>query len=437
MKIYDSLSGKVYEIVSKNITVYNCGPTVYNDIHIGNSRPVITFDVLIRFLKSQKVQVQYLHNLTDIDDKIIKRAKELKQTESQVATTYIEHYMDILKALNIMPMVMPRVSENIPGMIDYIERLIKSKSGYVTENGDVYFDVKSISNYGVLSHQNLDQLQEGVRKELATDKKSPLDFVLWKKTETGLNWKSPWSTGRPGWHTECALFINKYIGDHVTIHGGGIDLKFPHHENENAQNNALYKRNIADIWMHVGHINVNNEKMAKSLGNFILVKDLLAKYSGNDLRWFIYQTKYENPLDFTDDLLTQSCNELNKIFQQMNQGFIQMYLQKVKIVKTIASVDKEFVTIMNDDLDIPNAKAFIWSQVKKLAGLIRSKKFDKFQKQVAIVKAELDILGIIYINPLDNPEIKSLIDEWNLALEQKNYVLSDKYREQLIVKKVL
>jgi cysteinyl-tRNA synthetase len=178
MKIYDSLSGKVYEIVSKNITVYNCGPTVYNDIHIGNSRPVITFDVLIRFLKSQKVQVQYLHNLTDIDDKIIKRAKELKQTESQVATTYIEHYMDILKALNIMPMVMPRVSENIPGMIDYIERLIKSKSGYVTENGDVYFDVKSISNYGVLSHQNLDQLQEGVRKELATDKKSPLDFVL-------------------------------------------------------------------------------------------------------------------------------------------------------------------------------------------------------------------------------------------------------------------
>jgi cysteinyl-tRNA synthetase len=178
MNIYDSLSGKKYEIVSKNISVYNCGPTVYNDIHIGNARPVITFDVLIRFLKSQGIKVNYVHNITDIDDKIIQRARELKQTETQVASTYIEHYMEVLARLNIMSMVMPRVSENIPGMIEYIDRLIKSNSAYVTSVGDVYFDVKSVPNYGVLSHQNLEQLQEGVRKEMASDKKSPLDFVL-------------------------------------------------------------------------------------------------------------------------------------------------------------------------------------------------------------------------------------------------------------------
>jgi cysteinyl-tRNA synthetase len=178
MNIYDSLSGKTYKVVSKNVSVYNCGPTVYNDIHIGNARPVITFDVLVRFFKSQKVKVDYVHNITDIDDKIIQRAKELKQTETQVASTYIEHYMEVLKALNITPMVMPRVSENIPGMIEYIGKLIKSKSAYTTSTGDVYFDVKSVPNYGILSHQNLDQLQQGVRKEMAADKKSPLDFVL-------------------------------------------------------------------------------------------------------------------------------------------------------------------------------------------------------------------------------------------------------------------
>jgi cysteinyl-tRNA synthetase len=191
MKIYDSLTNKHFELVSKNVSIYNCGPTVYNDIHIGNARPLITFDVLVRFLKTTKFSVLYVHNITDIDDKIINQAKTLKKSESEIANTYYLHYLDVNKALNILPMQMPKVSENIPGIIEYIEKLIANKAAYTTNDGDVYFDVKSIPIYGILSHQNLDQLYEGVRKETATDKKSPLDFVLWKKTESGMNWKSP------------------------------------------------------------------------------------------------------------------------------------------------------------------------------------------------------------------------------------------------------
>ncbi|MDR0675101.1 MAG: cysteine--tRNA ligase [Mycoplasmataceae bacterium] len=438
MIIYDSLSNKRYELISKSVSIYNCGPTVYNDIHIGNARPLITFDVLIRFLRALRFNVIYVHNITDIDDKIIDQAKILKETEMEVANYFYHHYLDVNKALNILPIEkMPKVSENIPGMIEYIQKLIDAKAAYVTNEGDVYFDVKSIPIYGILSHQNLDQLQEGVRKELTTNKKSPLDFVLWKKTENGLNWKSPWSTGRPGWHTECALFVNKYIGNHATIHGGGIDLKFPHHENENAQNYALFKRNIADIWMHVGHVNVNHEKMAKSLGNFILVKDLLLQHSGNDIRWFMYQARYQIPLEFTKATFEQSCNELLKIFQQINQGYIQLYLHNIKILKSIGVMDQTFIKTLNDDLDFPNAKAIIASQIKSLASYIRGRKFDKFQKLLSTIKAEFNILGIVYVNPLECPQIKSLVDEWQKALKEKNYILSDKYRQQLIDKKVI
>ncbi|MDR2369478.1 MAG: cysteine--tRNA ligase [Mycoplasmataceae bacterium] len=438
MKVYDSLSNKRYQLISKHISIYNCGPTVYNDIHIGNARPLITFDVLVRFLKALHFNVLYVHNITDVDDKIINQAKILKVTESEIANTFYHHYLDINKALNILSIEhMPKVSENIPGMIEYIQKLIDAKSAYVTDSGDVYFDVKSVPIYGSLSHQNIDQLQEGVRKEVAVDKKTPLDFVLWKKTESGLNWESPWSVGRPGWHTECALFINKYIGDHATIHGGGIDLKFPHHENENAQNYALFKRNIADLWMHVGHINVNHEKMAKSLGNFVLVKDLLLQHSGNDIRWFMYQSRYQNPLEFTKTTFTQSSDELLKFFQQINQGYIQMYLNNVKIVKSIGVMSQEFINALNDDLNFPEAKVVITSQIKSLASYIKGKKFDKFQKLWSTIKAEFDVLGIVYHSPLDQSQIKSLVDEWQKALKEKNYILSDKYRQQLIDKKVI
>ncbi|MDR0825659.1 MAG: cysteine--tRNA ligase [Mycoplasmataceae bacterium] len=437
MKLYDSLSNKTFDVVSKNITVYNCGPTVYNDIHIGNARPLVAFDALVRFMRTQGYTVTYIHNITDIDDKIINKAKEEKTTESAISTLYYEHYLDINKALNTVEMQMPKVSQNVDGIIKYISKLVDAKAAYVTDNGDVYFDISSVKNYGVLSHQNIEQLKEGVRKELAIDKRSPLDFVLWKKTETGLNWKSPWSVGRPGWHTECAFFINKLVGDHVTIHGGGIDLKFPHHENENAQNNALYHRNIADIWMHVGHVNVNDEKMAKSLGNFVLVKDILTKYTGNDVRWFLYQTKYQNPMNFTPELFEQSSNELLKMFQQINQGYVQMIFNDIPVQSHIVPMGEEFIKHMNNDLDIPNAKVVLWEQVKKLASYIRGKKFDEFQKDVAVIVNEFSVLGIQYVNPLNNPDIHSLIEEWKRATNEKDYILSDKYRQTLIDKKVI
>ena len=265
MKIYDSLSNKNIE-VTEPITMYCCGPTVYNDVHVGNIRPIITFDVLNRYFLFFKKQVKFVHNITDIDDKIIKTAKQNNENELELSNRYYLRYVNILKLLNIdTNMIMPKVSENLNGLISYIQELINSKHAYVS-NGDVYFDVKSIDNYGCVSHQKIDELISGVRIENSSNKKSNLDFALWKKTTEGINWDSPWSKGRPGWHSECSYFINKYFGKQVEIHGGGVDLKFPHHENENAQNLAISHLNIAKIWMHVGHININNKKMAKSEG---------------------------------------------------------------------------------------------------------------------------------------------------------------------------
>ncbi|MDR0985412.1 MAG: cysteine--tRNA ligase [Mycoplasmataceae bacterium] len=437
MKIYDSLTNKTFDLINKKLSIYNCGPTVYNDVHIGNIRPLITFDVLVRFLKNQKFDITYIHNITDIDDKIINKAKEEKKTEMEISSFYTNHYLEIVKQLNALPMLMPKVSENINGIIEYINKLVQNNGAYVTNEGNVYFDVNKVSNYGTLSHQNINQLIEGSRKELASDKKFPLDFALWKKTETGLNWKSPWSIGRPGWHTECAYFISKLVGDHVTIHGGGIDLKFPHHENENAQNNAIFHRNIADLWMHVGHINVNNEKMAKSLGNFVLVKDLLIKYTPNDLRWFMYQTKYENPLNYSEDLINQSSNDLLKLFQQLNQGYVQMILNDVAPLNNKNNIDEKFVQSLDDDLNFPEAVAVLWKQAKGLTHLYRSKKWNEFQNEADVIKKELNIFGIVYKSPLEDSNIHSLVIEYKKALNEKNYIVSDKYRQQLIDMKVI
>lgn len=431
MKIYDSATGTLNTLLNKDVTIYNCGPTVYNDVHIGNIRPLVTFDVLYRFLKYQSYNVKLIHNITDIDDKIIERARQENKSEKEISTYYYEEYLKIVNQLNVLPMQMPKVSDNIFGIIDYVKKLIDTNHAYEVD-GDVYFDIKSISSYGYVSHQSINDLLNAPEQENNSKKKFSLDFALWKKTDLGLNWKSPWSQGRPGWHTECAFFINNLVGDHVTIHGGGIDLRFPHHENENAQNVALTNRNIADYFMHVGHITINNEKMSKSLNNFFIVKDLLKEFNANDLRWFLYQTQYSKPLNFSIKLLKDSSDTLKKIFQQLNNVYIQMLLNNYQYKQTSTSLDSEFINYLNNDLDFANAISVIHAQVKSISKLIKNKNFNELNTLLDCIVAEFDILGIKYENPINGSQVSSIIVEWKKSLNEKNYILADKYRQQLI-----
>lgn len=431
MKIYDSATSALNTLANKTITIYNCGPTVYNDVHIGNIRPLVTFDVLYKFLTYQSYNVTLVHNITDIDDKIIEKARQENKNEKDISTHYYEEYLKIINQLNISQMQMPKVSDNIFGIIGYVQKLIDSKHAYEID-GDVYFDIKSISSYGCVSHQSFDDLLNFPNQEKNPKKKFSLDFALWKKTDLGLNWESPWSRGRPGWHTECAFFINKFIGDHVTIHGGGIDLRFPHHENENAQNVALTNRNIADYFMHVGHITVSDEKMSKSLNNFVIVKELLKDFTSNDLRWFLYQTQYSKPLNFSIKLLEDSSDVLKKIFQQLNNAHVQMLLNSYQYTKTTQTLDSDFVDSLNNDLDFANAVSVIHSQIKSLSKLIKNKKFNDLNNLLDIIIVEFGILGIKYENPINGSQVSSIIIEWKKSLNEKNYILADKYRQQLI-----
>ncbi len=426
MKIYDSLSNKNVEVVEP-ITIYCCGPTVYNDVHIGNIRPIVTFDVLNRALEHLHYSSKFVHNITDIDDKIINAAKKANVNELEFSNKYYLEYVKILDALNVKKMEMPKISENMNELITYVQKLIDLGHAYVS-GGDVYFDVNSIKNYGVLSRQNINELMSGVRKEVSKNKKSEIDFALWKQTSEGINWYSPWSKGRPGWHTECAVLINKYFGKQVEIHGGGIDLKFPHHENENAQNIALTNMNIARIWMHVGHIRVNNEKMAKSLGNFILVKDLLNLYEPNIIRWFLYQTQYQNPINFSDNYFSQLKTEFEKLIKSINQTFIDMTFKGIQFNLNKEVINKEFVAAIENDLDFPNAIKVIWAQVKSLRGLLNSKQYDELNNTLSSLMNEFDILGIVYKDVLTSENVK-LINEWKNHVSNKEFDKADAIRK--------
>ena len=438
LKIKDSATQKFINIDQDKVSIYNCGPTVYNDVHIGNVRPLITFDVLYRYLKYTRRDVVYVHNITDIDDKIINRSIELKRSEAEISEHYYQEYLKIVDQLNVLRMdVLPKVSDNILGIINYIEQLVNSKHAYVID-GDVYFDIKSIKNYGCVSHQKIDKLLDGVRKENNENKKYPLDFALWKQTEVGLAWKSPWNEyGRPGWHTECVYLINKYIGKQTVIHGGGVDLKFPHHENENVQNVALNNIGLAKCWMHVGHVNIDGKKMSKSLNNFILAKDILAKYDANTIRWFFFQTQYASPLNFSYDGLEVSKNEVLKIFKAMNNALITLYSNNIKFKFERISLPEPFTIAVNNDLDFPNMITVIWSFVKDLPNLIKTKNLGDLLENVNKLINMFIILGLEYKNPLESNDSRELINNWIKALNNKDYQQADLLRSELTKKNII
>jgi cysteinyl-tRNA synthetase len=430
---------KEYYNLDKNNTtrIYFCGPTVYNHVHIGNIRPIILADSLVKYLKSSGYQTSFTHNITDIDDKIIKAAKESSKTEQEISSTYTDSYKKVLKSLNIDTIdSMPDVTSNINGIINYIQRMIDKKSAYVV-NGNVYFDISSVKQiYGSVSNRVLEELVETDSNDHMNEKINPQDFVLWKTTNEGITWKNPWSNkgGRPGWHTECCYFIEESFKNNVDIHGGGMDLTFPHHENENAQFYSLNNRPIANCWFHNGHITVNDEKMSKSLNNFILAKDVLEKYEQRVLRWFFLNTNYTKPMNFSLKLLDNSKNEINKIEKIFtNSVFELIHNRSFKITNSkLTSFEQE----INDNFNSSNAIAAIWETLKQSTAIIKNYKWEELNILVNSCFNSLRSIGI-YNEINITEEIIELIDELYNFRKNKNFLEADRINLLLSEKKII
>ena len=434
IKLYDSRTNQFIELNDPEISIYNCGPTVYNHIHIGNARPLVTFDVLVRLLKHQNKSYKYILNITDIDDKIINESEKQNMSELELSSYYMDQYLKIKEKLNTIPMINPKVSDNINGIINYVDLLVQNGAAYI-EDGDVYFDTSSTSTYGEISKRKTDELLNGARLEVDNKKHNPNDFVLWKKTNKGLKWNTKWSLGRPGWHSECSYLINKHIGKQVTIHGGGMDLKFPHHENENAQNHALYNCSLAKIWMHVGMININNEKMSKSLNNFILVKDILNKYSYQSLRWFFYQSGYSNPLNYSDEIMQQMEKEIKKFENAINLAKTTLILNNFEINQH-QNISHKFEIALEDNLNLINAITELYKINKELNVAIKEKNNVLINNLLFIIINSLSILGIEFKNIHNDYNIQ-LLKSWQKCIENKDYEKADKIREEIKLKGLL
>ena len=438
MKLYDYISQQNIEVGSKNkiVKIYLCGPTVYNHVHIGNLRPIITFDVLNRLLLELGYKVIFIHNITDIDDKIIIKAQQEQKPELEIASFYEKKYLDILTILNIHKenMFFPKVSDHINDIVFYIERIMNNNFAYF-KNGDVYFNTLKSNEYGSISNKKIDELLIGEKSQINYKKNNSHDFVLWKKTNLGLNWETKFSKGRPGWHTECACLIDKYLGEQADIHGGGIDLKFPHHENENIQNIAVNKKPLAKIWIHVGHLNINNEKMSKSLQNFVLAKDILVSQSANTIRWFFYQTNFSNPLNFSNENLDNAKNELDSIIYSLN--VFKSYLIIENKLKDLKIFDKSFIFELEEYFNFPNQISFILQKIKLGHSFLKQKKYDELNELMFNITYLLkNILGIVLKNNHGEKEI-AMLKEWNDLKNKKEFAKSDEIREELLIKKLL
>ena len=442
MKIYNTKTLKKEEFVPikpNEVMMYVCGPTVYNDVHIGNIRPVVVFDTLRRTFEALGYNVKYVSNYTDVDDKIINRSKELNISEKELTDEVIKAYNDVRDKLNAAKLYKtPRVTETMDEIISFIDKLVDKDYAY-KKDGDVYFRTSSIKDYGSLSNQNLDDLRVGARIEENEGKESPLDFALWKKTDTGIKWQTRYSLGRPGWHTECVVMINKELGSLIDIHGGGKDLKFPHHENERAQSMAINNSPLANYWMHSGMIDIDGVKMSKSLGNFITAKDIMEKVDPMVLRWFLLSAHYRDDINVSDEIIQSNQVELNKVMTCLKQALVKLSLNDIKNDDYNVDLYEKFMEAMEDDLNTPNAYAVIFEIVKIINQKLREKEidFDLLNKNTNSLKKCLDILGIAYQSINLNDEDKKIYKEWMLAKSEKNFEKADEYRKVLIDKGIL
>lgn len=422
--------------------MYVCGPTVYNYPHIGNARPIVVFDTLKRTFQALGYKVKMVSNYTDVDDKIIKVAKECGVSEKEITEKFIKAYNDDRLALHaMMPDAAPRVTETMDAIIAFIELLVKKGHAYEID-GDVYFRVNSVESYGKLSNQQIDDLMVGARIDENSKKENPLDFTLWKRTEEGIQWNSPWSVGRPGWHTECVVMINKeFHGEHtIDIHGGGMDLKFPHHENEIAQSRAAYETPIANYWIHNGMVNIDGEKMSKSLGNVIWAKDMIEKIGGNVLRWVFLSAHYRSPLNINEEAIETAKKELQKVQTSLKQAYVKLALADVEITDEAEdTLLTPFMDAMQDDMNTPNAFAALFETVKVLNQTIRQREVDLtfLQRIVKTVETMLDVLGIENNRLILSDEDKELHHKWKAAVKEKDFATADDYRARLIEKGIL
>jgi len=445
IKLYDTYQSKVRDfkpLVDGEVSVYYCGPTVYNYVHVGNLRPVVTFDLLQRVFIACGYKVHMISNYTDIDDKIISRAKEEGKTEKELSEFYINAYEENMKDLNIIPLENhPRVSNYIPEIVNFISTIIDNGHAYKSD-GDVYFSVPDDPNYGKLSKMNTEDLISGSRIECNEAKKSPLDFALWKYTDDdGIKFDSKIGEGRPGWHTECVVMINSYFKKStIDIHGGGFDLKFPHHENENAQNWAYCGKDLANYWMHVGFININNTKMSKSLGNVVLAKDAIKKYGGNVLRYLFISTYYRSPINFSMEAVETAQGEVDKFEKFARTLQVKFGLNKIEIGDEFDqdSYD-EFLSYLADDLNVANAIMVMERIIKEGNKALRNSRTEnsKLFEYYNTFKKMLNVLGFVFKDKIVTKEEIDLYQKYLNCKINKDYETSDKVRKELIEKGII
>lgn len=447
MRLFNTLTNKKEEfkpIEEGKVSIYICGPTVYNHAHIGNTRPMIVFDVLRRTFEYLGNDVTFVSNYTDVDDKIIKAAKEEGITEKELTDKYIKAYEDVRAGLNIEdPTYKPRVTETMPEIIDFIQALIDK--GYAYEvDGDVYFRVTKVKEYGMLSGIKVEDLIAGASdRTLSVDdkkKESTTDFALWKKTDEGIQFDTPWSKGRPGWHTECVVMINKLFKDgKIDIHGGGQDLKFPHHENEIAQSMAYNGHPIANYWMHNQMINIDGEKMSKSLGNVLWAKDLIVEFGCNVFKWLMLSTHYRNPLNLTVDVIAGVRKEVCKVENATKNASLYLQVNHVPAHDYKKETVDAMVNPLEDDLNTSLALTQILDQVKVLNQVmrVREKDNDVIATEYATLVKMGDVLGFLFEGTKLSEEDIALYEEWNAYKKEKNFDEADRVRKELTERGIL
>lgn len=443
IKLYNSLTSKVETfkpLEEGKVSMYVCGPTVYNYPHIGNMRPVVVFDVLRRFFSYVGYDVTYVSNFTDVDDKIIKEAKKENKSEKELTEFYIGEFKKTSEAIgSLLPNITPKVTEYINKIIDYVSKLVELGAAYEV-NGDVYFRVSKIKDYGSLSGINLDDLIVGVRIEENTQKESPLDFALWKKTSEGISWPSPWGNGRPGWHTECCVMIDTIFPNHyIDIHGGGYDLKFPHHENEIAQAEAMHGNKIARYWMHNAFINFGNEKMSKSLGNVIFAKDMINQFGGAVTRLVILSAHYRQAVNFTDETVNSAKVEINKMQMALKQAALLLQVNNVDLSSGKATYIQPFIDALADDLNTANALMEVFNVIKLINQEVRNKECDlnKLNDLFKTLNDMFYVLGLPLSYVKMSEEDKNIYQNYLISKNNKDFEASDKNRKLLIEKGIM
>lgn len=444
MKIYNTLTRKKEEfktIDENEAKIYVCGPTVYNYIHIGNARPIVIFDTLRRYLLYKGMKVKFVSNFTDIDDKIINKAKENKVDFREITEKYIGAYLEDTKGLNVFEehTIHPRATEFIGKMIEFIAGLEKTGAAYNVD-GNLYFDVSKAKDYGMLSKKNIEDLMAGARVETGIEKRNPLDFALWKKRkeETEPAWESPWGLGRPGWHIECSVMARSILGDTIDLHAGGEDLQFPHHENEIAQSETLTGKRFSNYWMHNGMINVDNKKMSKSLNNFFLVRDIAEHYDREIIRLWLISAHYRNPINFSKEVMDSTKNALERIYNAKEK--LEDLLEKTengeirKAVKDRLNLArKDFEEALDDDLNTADAVSVIFDLVKYINTEVDEKaKREEVEEILKVLKELSGVLGILAREKESIDErIEKLIEERNQARKNKDFKRSDEIRDML------